>query len=301
MFLASVWRISVSCDTSDSGKWCPCRFCLCAWRRAEPSAARNLSHLKSDGILHSSFSKILWAPSLWLSHKSCFPQSTEPSRSNHCPGWEQRSKRRTFLGWWGNKRWAPHWGFQTSSLSFSCCSFSGGRQLTRHCSIYHPREEFWVWLCSLGIVVDERMVDAFLGWKENSPPSLRILPLASYIVYIYRLSFDFQSAPEICFQGCFCHSVHFPSLQMLMNKHGGHVKHAHASEAVRGHFPSAPASSHTSQLICLSPVTKNSCGWSLGSRFTGGICFGSTCEGGNPFKVKVGRKRENSGSALETL
>ena len=99
------------------------------------------------------------------------------------------------------------------------------------------------------------------------------------ILYIYRLSFDFQSAPEICFQGCFCHSVHFPSLQMLMNKHRGHVKHAHASEAVRGHFPSAPASSHTSQLICLSPVIKNSCGSNLGSRFTGGIYFGSTWGG----------------------
>lgn len=118
MFLASVWGISVSYDTSDSGKWCSCRFCLCAWRRAEPSAARNLSHLKSDGILHSSFSKILWAPSLCLSHKSCFPQSTEPSWSNHCPGWEQRSKRRTFLGWWGNKRWVPRWGFQTCIFEF---------------------------------------------------------------------------------------------------------------------------------------------------------------------------------------
>ena len=73
------------------------------------------------------------------------------------------------------------------------------------------------------------------------------------ILYMYRLSFDFQSAPEICFQGCFCHSVHFPSLQMLMNKPGGRVKHAHASEAVRRHFPSGPASSHSSQLICLSP------------------------------------------------
>lgn len=71
-----------------------------------------------------------------------------------------------------------------ASLSFSCCSFSGGRHLTRHCSVNHSREEFWFWLCNLGIVVDERMVDVFLGWKENSPPPLRILPLASYIVYI---------------------------------------------------------------------------------------------------------------------
>ena len=70
-----------------------------------------------------------------------------------------------------------------ASLSFCCSSFSGGRHLTRHCGVNHSRE-FWLWLCGLGIAVDERMVDVFLGWKENSPPPLKILPLASYIVYI---------------------------------------------------------------------------------------------------------------------
>lgn len=51
---------------------------------------------------------------LSLSLESCSPQSKEPSWSYHCARWEQRSKRRTFLGWWANKGWA---------LLRSCCCF----------------------------------------------------------------------------------------------------------------------------------------------------------------------------------
>lgn len=133
-------------------KWCPCCFCLCAWRKAEPSAASDLSHLKSDRLLHSSFSKILWVPSLCLSHKSCFSQSKEPSWSYHCPGWQQRSKRRTFLGWWGNERWAQCCRFQTCIFELLLLVISG-RNLTRPSNINHLRGEFLFRLCCSGIGV----------------------------------------------------------------------------------------------------------------------------------------------------
>lgn len=184
MFVTNVWGISVSCDTHDSGKWRPCRFCLCAWRWAEPSAARNLSHLKSDGILHSSFSKI-FEPQVFASHINLV------SRSRRNPlgliiALDENKEAKGELFWDdGETKGELHIGVsRCASLSFSCSSFSGGRHLTRHCSINHSREEFWLWLCSLRIAVDERMVDVFLGCKENSPPPLKILPLASYIVYI---------------------------------------------------------------------------------------------------------------------
>lgn len=62
-----------------------------------------------------------------------------------------------------------------ASSSYSCWSFSGGRNLTRPSNINHLRGEFLFRLCCSGIVVVGPQ------GKENTSLPLRILPLASCI------------------------------------------------------------------------------------------------------------------------
>lgn len=99
-----------------------------------------------------------------------------------------------------------------ASLSFSCCSFSSGRHLTRHGSVNHSREEFWFWLCCLGIVVDERMVEVFLRWKgklpstsQNSPTGqLYCICIGSHLIFSQPLKYVFKAVSAI--QCIFLHS-----------------------------------------------------------------------------------------------
>lgn len=78
--------------------------------------ASNFFYVKYE----EAFGKILCVISLCLLHKPCFPQPEEPSWSYHCPGWEQWSQRRAFLGWWAIHRWVSCDNVTIASLMWQC-------------------------------------------------------------------------------------------------------------------------------------------------------------------------------------